>query len=401
MKVLQINSVCGIGSIGRIAVDIHHLLKSHGDQSLIAYGRGVAFNCDSAFKVGNSIDVFFHGIKTRLLDKHGLGSYLCSLFLIHKIKKINPDVIHLHNIHGYYINYPLLFRYLKKSRKPVIWTLHDCWPFTGHCAYFDFIQCHRWKTNCYSCPLSLDYPKALIDKSKSNFFLKKNTFTGVDNLRIVVPSRWLKGLVEQSFLREYQVSVINNGINLEIFSPDPNESFISRFSFSNMFIILGVASGFTVRKGYDYFMELSKHLKENEKIIMVGLNEKQIAYLPANIIGIKKTNDIHELADLYRSADVFVNLTLEDNFPTTNIEALACGTPVITFDSGGSAEAIDIETGFVVNKGDMKGLLSAISKIKQNKKSFYVKKCRKRALAFFDSTDRFNEYIDLYRALCE
>lgn len=393
MKVLQINSVCGIGSTGRIATDIHNILIEKGHESYLAYGRDLPNNCDNAIRIGTKIDNYAHVAKTRLLDKHGYGSKRATIEFIKKVKEFNPDIIHLHNIHGYYMNVEILFDYLKEANKPVVWTLHDCWSFTGHCAYFDYVGCDKWKTGCYSCPEKKAYPNSLIFDISKNNYLKKEIFTGVKNLTIVTPSQWLANLVQESFLNEYPVNVINNGIDLNTFRPNAGD-FRKKFNLNGKFIILGVASVWDRRKGLKYFVELADKVSEDEVIVLVGLTEKQMNQIPENIIGITRTNNVEELVDIYSSADVFVNPTLEDNFPTTNLEALACGTPVITFDTGGSPESVRKETGLVVNKEDVCSLNEAILNIKNLKLS--PDDCIKSAEQF-QSTDRFKEYLDLYK----
>ena len=224
MKVLQINSVCGIGSTGRIATDINNILIEQGHESYIAYGRDLPRNCGTSIRIGTKCDNYTHGVLTRVFDKHGFGSRKATQDFIKEVKKLDPDIIHLHNIHGYYINIEILFDYLKEAYKPVIWTLHDCWAFTGHCSYFDYIGCTRWETQCYSCPGKRSYPaSAFLDNSKMNYSRKKAIFTGIKNLTIVTPSKWLAGLVKQSYLKKYPVKVINNGIDLEVFRPIKND----------------------------------------------------------------------------------------------------------------------------------------------------------------------------------
>ena len=397
MKVLQINSVCGIGSTGRIVVQIHKLLKEKGYKSYVAYGRDYARDCDSTVRIGNKFDNYMHVAITRLFDRHGFGSKKATANFIEKVEKIDPDIIHLHNIHGYYVNIELLFKYIKEANKPVVWTLHDCWAFTGHCAYFDYIGCDRWKTGCYECPQKKTYPSSiLIDNSKRNFERKKELFTGIKNMVIVTPSRWLAGLVKESFLSKYPVKVINNGIDLEIFKPMESD-FRKRYGLENKFIILGIANVWDRRKGYDYFIKLSETLKQDEIIVMVGLTEKQKKNLPKNIIGITRTNNVKKLAEIYSAADVFVNPTLEDNFPTTNLEALACGTPVVTFNTGGSPECIDENCGVVVEKGNLKELVNVLKIIKSKGRSSYIWQCVERAKKLYDKNNKYNEYLFLYK----
>lgn len=366
MKVLQINSVCGRGSTGRIVLDIHNALIGQGHKSLVAYGREPAIGCENAIRIGTRKDIYVHGLYTRILDKHGLGSQKATRQFIKNIEAENPDIIHLHNIHGYYLNYEILFRFLKNFGKPVIWTFHDCWPFTGHCAHFTYAGCERWQKVCHDCPQKRSYPKSLVfDNSRRNFERKREAFTGVKDLTIVTPSKWLAGLVNQSFLSEYETVVISNGIDTTVFRPVPSD-FKSRHAIKDKFMILGVANVWGQRKGLKYFLELANILENDEIIVLVGLTKKQVESLPANIIGITRTNNIQELVEIYSAADVFVNPTLEETFGMTNLEAQACGTYVVTFDSGGTRETIiDSSHGTVCGEKTTQALRKILSDLKQ------------------------------------
>lgn len=391
MKILQINSVCGVGSTGRIATDLYKVLEEQGHECKIAYGRGVAPEGIDSIKIGSNLDNYTHVFKTRVFDKHGFGSVNATKKFIEEVKEYDPDVIHLHNIHGYYINIEILFNYLKESNKPVVWTLHDCWAFTGHCAYFDYVGCDKWKGGCNKCPQKQGYPTSnILDNSKYNYEKKKELFTSVKNMTIVTPSKWLANLVKKSFLDKYPVEVINNGIDLNIFKPTESD-FREKYNLQEKFIILGVASVWEERKGLKYFVELSEKLSDEYKIVVVGVTEKQKKELPNNILAITRTNNIKELAQIYTVADVFVNPTLEDNFPTTNLESLACGTPVITFNTGGSHECINNETGYIVSKDNIEEIKFYLSRIKD----IYSNKCIERA-KLYDKKSRYNDYINLY-----
>ncbi|MFJ5768867.1 glycosyltransferase [Psychrobacillus sp. NPDC093180] len=397
MKVLQINSVCGVGSTGRIATNISRILKSKGHESYIAYGRGTAQEELNTIRIGTKLDNYTHVAETRLLDLHGFGSKSATKQFIQKVKEINPDIIHLHNLHGYYINIEILFKYLKESNKKVVWTLHDCWAFTGHCVHFEYIKCNKWKTNCQSCPQKKEYPVSLfLDNSEKNFFNKKELFTGLNNLTIVTPSKWLTNLVKQSFLGIYPIKTINNGIDLDVFKPTKS-NFREKYNIGKSFIVLGVAR-WDKRKGLDYLIQLSKHLNNDYQVVVVGLTENQKSMLPENIIGITQTNNIEKLVEIYSAANVFVNPTFEDNFPTTNLEALACGIPVITFDTGGSAESIDENTGFVIEQGNFEQLMNIVIKLKKTDLD-YKENCINRVKEEFLSENKYLEYIKLYENL--
>lgn len=401
MKVLQINTTANTTSTGRIAEEIGQTLQKKGHESFIACKKaGPNGSTSHLIQVGAVYDVYIHGIMSRVLDRHGFGSKQATKKLVKEIDRIDPEVIGLHNLHGYYLNVEVLFHYLKEVQKPVVWTFHDCWPFTGHCSFFDYVSCDRWKTECYDCPLSDKYPASwFFDNSKDNFYQKKVLFNGLENLTIVTPSQWLKNLVQQSFLSDYPVEVIHNGIDLDQFKPEDPFDLISKYNLSGEKILLGVASVWDRRKGLDYFLELSKRLDDQFRIVLIGLSEQVIKSLPENIIGIKRTENVDELAAFYSLADVFVNPTLVDNFPTTNLEALACGTPVVTFDTGGSPEAISDDTGIVVAKGDISGLEESIFKMTTIKSEFISQKCREQAISYYNKKDRYRDYIDLYHTI--
>lgn len=401
MKILQVSSTLNTSAIGRIAEEIGQMAIKRGYKSYVAYSHlGTNGSKSQAIRIGNRLDIYLHGIKTRFFDRHGLGSQLSTRKLITQIGEINPDVIGIHNVHGYYLNMQILFDYLKAANKPVVYTLHDCWSFTGHCSYFDFVDCDRWKTGCFDCPSKKAYPASwFIDRSKQNFAEKRVIFNGVENLTLVTPSDWLAKLVSQSFLSGYPLKVINNGVNTDLFRPVIQSGVREKYGIGDKKMILGVAYIWSHRKGLDEFIKLSRLLTSEYLIFLVGLKAEQISQLPDNCRGIARTENVEELAGLYSAADVFVNPTWQDNFPTTNLEALACGTPVITYNTGGSPEAIDQDTGLVVDKGDVEGLKRAIEQIVNSDREDYRKACRERALNFYKKEDRNADYIDLYEKM--
>lgn len=391
MKILQINSVCGFGSTGRIATDLYKVYEEAGHECIIGYGRGTAPEGFKTIKIGNDLDNYMHVAKTRIFDEHGFGSKNATKKFIEEIKKFDPDIVHLHNIHGYYINIELLFNYLKMTNKKVIWTLHDCWAFTGHCAYFDYIKCFKWKTGCEKCQQKSEYPSTKVfENSKWNYEKKKELFTGIKDMTIVTPSKWLAGLIKESFLREYKVKVIHNGIDLEVFTPTESD-FRERYNIIDKKIILGVASIWDRRKGLNYFIDLANELNGEYQIVVVGLTEKQKKKMPKNIIVITRTNNIQELVEIYSAADIFFNPTLEDNFPTTNLEALGCGIRVFTFETGGSSECLNDKVGKVINNRNLKNKFLLIEK--ENKFCF-KKNCLDRA-KLFKKEKMFKKYLEL------
>ena len=340
-----------------------------------------------------------HGLQTLLFDRHGLASFLSTLKFIQKIKGLSPQLIHLHNVHGYYLHYPTLFNFLRRSKIKIIWTLHDCWPFTGHCAHYENIACEKWKSECNSCPKRNKYPKSLwFDNSKSNFRAKKNSFSKLSNLLIVTPSNWLRNELTFSLLSEYKTIVINNGVDINLFSEKQAdvEALREKLGLKEKKVILSVAFNWSSVKGLSDIFEMAKCMPECFVFIIVGLDTKQIMELPHNIIGVEKTGNQKELANYYGMADVFFNPTYMDTFPTTNLEALACGTPIVTYRAGGSPESIGENCGIVVEKGDITAAISAVELIASNGKQFYRASCRKRAVDCFDKEKQFKIYTKLY-----
>lgn len=396
MKLLQINTTVNYEATGRIAEEIGQTAMAHGWESHIAYGRFSNGSRSHVFKIGTQRDVYIHKLHSFLLDRHGLASKRATRELTAYIESVSPDIVHLHNLHGFYLNYPILFRCLSQLDVPVVWTLHDCWSFTGHCSHYDYAKCYLWKTRCHDCPQkrSVYPPSWFADRSARNFRDKKRWFTSLNDMTIVPVSAWLAGEVKDSFLGKYPIHLIHNGINTDAFSPQPVSK--KDFGLENKFVILGVSNFWTWRKGLDDFGRLRTLLPEEFAIVLVGLAPKQINELPEGIVGIPRTSSLRELAEYYSLADVFVNPTWEDTFPTTNLEALACGTPVITYRTGGSVEAVDDRTGFIVEQGDTARIAAIVADMKATGKQPYTEFCRSRALACFDKRDRYMEYLRLY-----
>lgn len=393
---LQINITANWGSHGRIAEQLGSLVKKEGWSSYLAYGRWCNPSESKLIRIGSLCDEYLHVFSSRCFDNHGLSSRLSTARFIEVIKTIHPDVIHLHNIHGYYVNYPLLFNYLIESNTPVIWTLHDCWPITGHCSHFMHSGCDKWKTGCYDCVEIKEYPKSFfIDRSSRNYSLKKQFFTSLDKLTLVPVSNWLDSVICDSFLSQTPSVCIHNGINLKQFRYIKNSK--ASLKLDRHYIILAVANKWTKRKGIEDVLELRNQLDENYLIVIVGVDNKTKKNLPPGLVGITRTNSIDQLAEYYSAADVFINPTYEDNFPTTNIEALACGTPVITYNTGGSGEAIDGDTGIIVKTGDIASMKNAIELICKEWSSESVSMlCRQRADRLFNADTQYRKYINLY-----
>lgn len=396
MRVVQINSVCGTGSTGRIVQSISQVATENGIENYVFYGSGIS-NYSLAQRIENSLYLKCNILKTRFFGKHGFYSQIATRKLLKYLNRIKPDIIHLHNIHGHYVNVKMLFNYIKKNNIKTMWTLHDCWAFTGHCAHYDYARCEKWKKGCYRCSQKHTYPVSLIfDRSKSAYKDKKEIFTRVKDMTIVTPSEWLAGEVKKSFLSSYPIKVINNGVDLNKFCIKETD-LKNRLGLKDKKIILGICFNLYDMKGGKYLVELSKLLKADEHMVILGLSTKE--KLPENITVLPKTNSVEQLAEIYSMANVFVNTTLQDTFPTVNIESLACGTPVVTFDSGGSAEIIDENTGYKVSKGDVTAMYEKIKIILADDRKIYRENCRKRAEKLYCENERFNEYIKMYEKL--
>lgn len=388
MKVLQINSCYGVYSTGKIAADISTVLKNSGHECINIFGRYGKPDTD-AFNFNSRLDIYRHTLLSRLFDKEGLYSAGATRKIIKKIEEFSPDIIHLHNIHGHYLNYKMLFEYINKNNIPVVWTLHDCWTMTGHCASFESVSCKKWITNCGNCPQKRSYPESFFwDNSEKNHKLKKELFGSVKKMVLVTPSEWLKEYVDKSFMGACKTVVIHNGIDTKIFKKTDSD-LAKRFGLSGKKVVLGVASSWTKAKGLDDFIALSKILPAEYKVVLIGLTEKQIKGLPDNILGISKTKNQEELAKWYSLASVFVNPTYEDNFPTVNLEAQCCETPVVTYKTGGSPETVADGCGIVLKRGDVAGLKNAAEQAAATE-------ITKDLTSVFDKTVCFNKYISIY-----
>ena len=392
-KLLQINITANWGSTGKIAESIGIVAMNAGWESYIAYGRWCNPSKSHLIKIGGRFDMYFHFAEQRIRDNEGLCSRGATRRLISQIEEIRPDVVQLHNIHDHYLNYRILFEYLNQTNIKVVWTFHDCWAFTGHCFHFVTKNCLRWQSGCYSCPMKNVLPKTVLDRSKVHYELKKRLFSGNQNLTIVPCSDWMAGFVKQSFLKDKRKKVIKNGVDLKMFKPVANDDA------NHYFGILAVSSVWNEDKGLSDIYKLREMLPENYGITIVGLTKKQVDALPTGIIGIERTQNVQELVKLYSDANVLINPTYADTFPTVNLEALACGTPVVTYRTGGSPEAIDENTGIVVEQRDIEAMAEAIRTICGGNRSQYAEACRNRAEECFDKEANYKKYIQLYEEL--
>jgi len=390
MKVVQINSTCGSGSTGKICVAIGELLTEAGVDNYILYAVGNSSH-SSGKRYMSPWEIKMQAVKARIFGNYGFQSQKATKRLIRELEQIAPDIVHLHNLHSHNVHLEMLFSWLKKKKIKIFWTFHDCWAFTGYCPHYDMIGCDRWKTGCHNCPQKSCF-SWFFDRSGCLYNKKKSLFSELD-LTIITPSQWLADQVKQSFLSEYEVKVINNGIDLSIFCPRESD-FRKKYDVEDKFIVLGVANIWCKQKGLDVFIELSKKLDKRFQIVLVGTDDKVDKQLPRNVVSIHRTQNQEELAEIYTAADVFVNPTREENFPTTHMESLACGTPIIAFNTGGCSETIDETCGIVVEKNDVDGVERSIRKIYEDH-SIYVCRCVEKAAKYCDE-QKFMEYIKLY-----
>lgn len=401
LKLLQINVAANWGSHGRIAEEIGLEAMAQGWESYIAYGRYANPSKSHIVKIGDLFDHCLHGAQSLLLDRHGLASCGPTKKLIREIEQIKPDLIHLHNIHGFYLNYPILFRYLSTVDIPVVWTLHDCWAFTGHCAWPIHGHCDRFQEQCCHCPLqSKGYPKSfLLDRSRSNFKLKKRYFRSLQDLHLVTVSRWLEQQVRLSFMQDMDIRTIYNGLDTEVFRPSgtPPTSVTDGHP-----LVLGVCNAWYDWKGLDDMAALRELLPEEYEVMVVGVNEDQMHRLPEGITCIRRTDSVSQLAEIYSQADVFVNPSKVESFGMTTAEALSCGTPSIVYDTSACPEVVDNLTGRVVPLGDVNALAKAVMEIcSLPGREAMRQACRERAIRLFNRQDRYKEYLQLYNEVLQ
>lgn len=391
MKIVQINAVCSKGSTGKICLSVSKLLDEKNIENYIIYS-GNDEKIPNAVTCAGKPYIKVQALKSRVFGNYGFNSHIETGKIISQLNRIKPDIVHLHNLHGHNCNLKMLFDYFKAHKIRLFWTFHDCWAFTGYCPHYDMIGCDKWQTECRDCPQSREY-SFFFDNSNKLFKNKKELFSGLD-LTIITPSQWLADEVKKSFLKEYPVKVIHNGIDLETFKFTESD-FKQKYNIGDKHVVLGVAFGWGERKGLDVFIDLAKMLDSNKyQIVLVGTDDNTDKLLPDNVISIHRTSDQTELAKIYSAADVFANPTREENFPTVNLESLACGTPVVSFDTGGCKETFSQDTGIAVEKNDNSALYDAIVSVCEGN-AFTHENCRKRAEEF-EVSECFKKYVDLY-----
>lgn len=405
-KLFQINT-CITQSTGRIAQQIGEKAIDSGWESYIAFPVRATLVVSNShlLRIGSLVDQYFHALMTRVFDCCGFLSHRATKKLIKQIEEIKPDVIQLHNLHGYYLNIPILFDYLKKSGIPVVWTLHDCWAFTGHCVHYTCVNCFKWKTGCYDCPRMHSYPNSYIfDRSKQNYKAKKKAYADMPYMTIVAVSYWLGDVTRQSMLGKYPIHVIQNGIDVNVFRPrtDAVERVREKYGLKEKYVILGVATGWSEEVGLSTFFHLRQQLASDFAIVMVGCTPDIMKQLPEGIIGISRTNNVDELAEIYTAADILFNGSYQETFGLVTAEALSCGTPVIVYNATACPEIVTPETGYVAEVKDEMQVLKYIledSSLSAALKEERSAKCRKYALEHFDRENKYQEYLNIYNSI--
>ena len=398
-KLLIINVALNWGSTGRIAEQVGSLAKDNGWNVMIAHGARYQNPTQfSHYQVSSSFEEKMHWGISQFWDGQGRGSWFATKRLLKEIDAFQPDVVHMHVIHGYYINYGLIMNYFKEKNIPVVWTLHDCWAFTGHCAYFTAANCEKWKTQCGQCPIPHDFPNTYLDRSKANYNRKKQVYGDMQNLVLAPVSQWLGDLVKESFLGKHEIQVVYNGIDVDVFKPSVS-NFKKKLGVEGKYLLLGVAQGFDERKGLKDFFKLSEMLPDDYQVVLLGAMEDEIAIAPTSVIALPKTESLQELVEAYSAADVLLSLSYEDTFGLTPVEAMSCGTPAIVYNNTAQPEHITPETGFVVENGDLDTLVTRIKTLCENGKANYSEACRERAVNVYNKDNCYNMYITIFDKL--
>lgn len=362
MRILQINTF-PYKATGSLMMSIHEELKNQGIDSYVVWGRGRKPENTTEYTIEDKVGMICHGLFTRITDRTGFASVRATKKLIKYINDIKPTIVHLHNIHGYYVNIEMLLNYLKKNNISVVWTLHDCWPMTGHCAYFSMVGCEKWKSGCHTCPQLSTYPASkFLDSSKWNWKKKKKLYEGLD-LSVVTVSQWLKAIVEESILKDAKIHTIYNGVNSTTFRYKKS-FFREKYNIKESFVVLGVASEWTERKGLSDFIDLADWLPVNYTIVLVGLTKNQINSISSKrIIPLPRTSNIEELVEIYSSANVFFNPSVEETMGMTTIEAMLCGTPSVVYNATALPEVLRDMPELIVEPHDLEGAIAAFKKI--------------------------------------
>lgn len=404
VKVVRISAEVNRGSIGRTAEQLGELVQEQGWDSYIAYGRKQGISKSRTIRIGNRMSIYWHVFISRFFDMHGLGSYFATKKFIKELDAIAPQIVHLHNLHGYYVNYYILFKYLKNKNIPVVWTHHDCWAFTGHCGFYSSVGCEKWKNKCEKCPLSKEYPASkFFDISSFQFKKKKELFTSLDKLYNVGVSKWMVNQLKESFFKDTHILQINNGIDTDLFRPSPEgaQQVREKYNLGDKTVLIAVAVSWTERKGLGDYLKLRKLISDDYLIVLVGTPRALIETLPPGITGIPRTDNIEELCYLYSASSIVMNLADAESFGKTTPEGLSCGIPSIVYNCTASPELVDDKTGIVVEKGNIEGVVDAIDRIMSWDKDSTKNACRQRAIQNFSTKNNWPQYITLYKSILD
>lgn len=397
MRILLINTFIGVSSTGNLTFEIYKNNLKNGDECIIAYGREDRRNCENKYQISNRLDYSAHAFLTRITDLNGFGSVFTTKKFVKFIDKFAPDVIHLHNIHGYYVNLKILFEYISEKKIPLVWTFHDCWPFTGHCPYYSNINCEKWKKGCYKCPKKRQHPASyVLDNSSYNYKIKNKLFHLPEAMVITPVSEWLTEQVKDSFLKDVEIETVYNGVDLDVFKPR-NSDFRQRYGLENKIILLGVAINWVPTKGLADLIKLADRLSNEYQVVVVGLDDDQRNTLPSNILGFGRTENAIQLAEIYSAADIFINPSREETFGMVTAESLACGTPAIVYNATASPELVDSKTGIVVECGDINAIISSIEELMNH--PLKSEDCVARAEKLFDKKKNQDKYREIYKRL--
>lgn len=395
MKVLQVNATYGLGSTGTIVRDLKECCEEHGIECYVAYAL-TDEKVERGYKIGNWFFNKLHALLSRIAGKQAYFSYIPTLWFIHYIKKLQPDVVHLHNLHSNYINLPIFLKYLAKNNVRTIITLHDCWWYTGGCYYYTAAVCSKWLDKCGKCPKRFfETPAYFIDKSAEILNDKKKYLLAIPRLYFVGVSDWISNEARKSFLASKTIMTIHNGIDLSVFKPTPSD-LREKLGLTGKYVILGPASKWLDpinSVALNYFIKV---MRDDEVLLLFGTLSSYVNGLSEKVKLYGYTKNRQELAALYSMADIFVNVSREDTLSLINVEAQACGTPIITFDATGPKETVDEENSLSVPVGNYERLYDCVQCIRLRAGDGTSSNCREFISQKFSKTDKFKEYINLY-----
>lgn len=398
MKVLQINAVYGYKSTGIIVKDIGETLQKVSDECYYAY-QSSREPVKNGYRVGGTLSWKWHALYARLLGKQAYASKIATRRFLKWIDKVNPDIVHLHNLHSNYINLNILCDYLAKRAIPTVITMHDCWYFTGKCTHYSAVKCDKWQTSCGSCPLNKsEQPSLFFDCTSKVLEDKTKHLLKLKNLTLVGCSEWIANEAKKSKLQSANIQVVYNGVDTAIFTPHDSQ-IRNELGIENQFVILGMADKWCLEQNRDVVERLITSQDSNTKFVIVGCKEEQKEHFKSfnNVLALGYITDRNKLSDIYSAADVFVNLTRADTLPTVNMESICCGTPVITFNCCGGPELVDKDCGFIVEEGNVEQLISCVEAIKQQPLTFDVQKQHEK----FNKNECYKKYLEVYKNIGE